>query len=124
MRPNGSSPSPTMARGSLKSPFHESLRSSTAYPDRRPGGWDSGCRLFAGSSRRTTGAWLPEIAPGEARSLPSVCRWSEEITQKRSLPMSKPVVLVIDDEVQIRRLLQLALESAGFKVLKAETGEE
>jgi two-component system KDP operon response regulator KdpE len=38
--------------------------------------------------------------------------------------MSKPVVLVIDDEVQIRRLLQLALESAGFKVLKAETGEE
>ncbi len=38
--------------------------------------------------------------------------------------MSKPVVLVIDDEVQIRRLLQLTLESAGFKVLKAETGEE
>ena len=38
--------------------------------------------------------------------------------------MSKPVVLVIDDEVQIRRLVQLTLESAGYKVLKAETGEE
>jgi two-component system KDP operon response regulator KdpE len=38
--------------------------------------------------------------------------------------MTKPVVLVIDDEVQIRRLLQLTLESDGYKVLKAETGEE
>jgi two-component system KDP operon response regulator KdpE len=38
--------------------------------------------------------------------------------------MSKPVVLVIDDEVQIRRLVQLTLESAGYKVVKAETGDE
>ncbi len=38
--------------------------------------------------------------------------------------MSKPVVLIIDDEAQIRRLLQLTLEAAGYKVLKAETGEE
>ncbi len=38
--------------------------------------------------------------------------------------MSNPVVLVIDDEVQIRRLLQLTLEADGYKVLKAETGEE
>lgn len=38
--------------------------------------------------------------------------------------MSKPVVLVIDDEVQIRRLLQLTLEADGYNVLKAETAEE
>ncbi|MBP1646774.1 MAG: two component transcriptional regulator, winged helix family [Bacteroidetes bacterium] len=38
--------------------------------------------------------------------------------------MTKPVVLVVDDEVQIRRLLQLTLESEGYKVVKAETGEE
>jgi two-component system KDP operon response regulator KdpE len=38
--------------------------------------------------------------------------------------MNKPVVLVIDDEVQIRRLLQLTLETDGYKVLKAESGEE
>jgi two-component system, OmpR family, KDP operon response regulator KdpE len=38
--------------------------------------------------------------------------------------MNKPVVLVVDDEVQIRRLLQLTLESDGYRVLKAETGEE
>jgi len=37
--------------------------------------------------------------------------------------MSKPVVLVIDDEVQIRRLLQLTLEADGYNVLLAETAE-
>ena len=37
---------------------------------------------------------------------------------------NKPVVLVIDDEIQIRRLLELTLESSGYKVLLAETGEE
>jgi two-component system KDP operon response regulator KdpE len=33
-------------------------------------------------------------------------------------------VLVIDDEIQIRRLLQITLEAAGFKVTLAESGEE
>jgi two-component system KDP operon response regulator KdpE len=31
-------------------------------------------------------------------------------------------ILVIDDEVQIRRLLRLTLESAGYRVREAETG--
>lgn len=35
-----------------------------------------------------------------------------------------PQVLVIDDEPQIRRLLQLTLESAGYRVLAAEKGQE
>lgn len=33
-------------------------------------------------------------------------------------------VLVIDDEIQIRRLLQIALEGAGYKVHLAASGEE
>ena len=33
-----------------------------------------------------------------------------------------PDLLVIDDEVQIRRLLRLTLESAGYRVREAETG--
>jgi two-component system KDP operon response regulator KdpE len=33
-------------------------------------------------------------------------------------------ILVIDDEAQIRRLLQLALEANSFKVFQASTGEE
>lgn len=35
-----------------------------------------------------------------------------------------PPVLVIDDELQIRRLLQLNLEAHGYAILVAETGEE
>jgi two-component system KDP operon response regulator KdpE len=35
-----------------------------------------------------------------------------------------PVVLVIDDEVQIRRLLRLSLEGNGYRVLEAATGRE
>lgn len=38
------------------------------------------------------------------------------------LPIKKDL-LVIDDEVQIRRLLRLTLESAGFVVREAETGQ-
>src|SRR5580698_8023804 len=35
----------------------------------------------------------------------------------------QPSVLVIDDEVQIRRFLRVALEAAGFRVSEAETGQ-
>jgi two-component system KDP operon response regulator KdpE len=34
----------------------------------------------------------------------------------------RPRVLIIDDEVQIRRLLRVALEAAGFEVHEAENG--
>jgi two-component system KDP operon response regulator KdpE len=36
----------------------------------------------------------------------------------------KPEILVIDDEVQIRRLLRVTLEAAGYRVREAETGAE
>jgi len=36
----------------------------------------------------------------------------------------KPVVLVIDDEVQIRRLLRVTLEANGYRVLDAATGSD
>jgi two-component system, OmpR family, KDP operon response regulator KdpE len=35
----------------------------------------------------------------------------------------KPVALLIDDEVQIRRLLRVALESAGYLVCEADLGQ-
>ena len=39
--------------------------------------------------------------------------------------MSDPSpVLVIDDEVQMRRLLQISLEGAGYKVHLASSGKE
>jgi two-component system KDP operon response regulator KdpE len=36
----------------------------------------------------------------------------------------KPTALVIDDEVQIRRLLRVTLEANGYRVLEAATGRE
>jgi two-component system, OmpR family, KDP operon response regulator KdpE len=36
----------------------------------------------------------------------------------------KPVALVIDDEVQIRRLLRVALESENYQVAEAQTGQQ
>ena len=35
-----------------------------------------------------------------------------------------PTVLVIDDELQIRRLLRVCLEANGYRVLDAATGQE
>jgi two-component system, OmpR family, KDP operon response regulator KdpE len=42
-------------------------------------------------------------------------------SETRPLPLS---VLVIDDEIQIQRLLTIALESAGYRVSTAGTGQE
>ena len=36
----------------------------------------------------------------------------------------KPVALIIDDEVQIRRLLRVALEAENYHVREAQTGQE
>ena len=36
----------------------------------------------------------------------------------------KPTVLVIDDELQIRRLLRVCLEANGYRVTEAATGQE
>ena len=36
----------------------------------------------------------------------------------------KPIALIIDDEIQIRRLLRVALEAENYQVHEAETGEQ
>jgi two-component system KDP operon response regulator KdpE len=36
---------------------------------------------------------------------------------------SKPEILVIDDEIQIRRLLRVTLESAGYRVREVDAGQ-
>ena len=38
--------------------------------------------------------------------------------------MSKPVAVIIDDEVQIRRLLRVALENENYQVNEAATGQQ
>src|SRR5512136_2920741 len=39
-------------------------------------------------------------------------------------PVIKPNVLMIDDELQIRRLLRVNLEAHGYRVLEGATGQE
>jgi two-component system KDP operon response regulator KdpE len=39
-------------------------------------------------------------------------------------PISKPLALIIDDEVQIRRLLRVNLEANGYRVVEAASGQE
>ncbi len=39
-------------------------------------------------------------------------------------PSAKPGALIIDDELQIRRLLRVNLEANGYRVLEAATGQE
>jgi two-component system KDP operon response regulator KdpE len=39
-----------------------------------------------------------------------------------TMSAAKPTILIIDDEVQIRRLLRITLETAGMDVLEADTG--
>ena len=39
-------------------------------------------------------------------------------------PLPKPTVLVIDDELQIRRLLRVCLEANGYRVVEAATGQD
>lgn len=38
--------------------------------------------------------------------------------------MNKPIALIIDDEVQIRRLLRVALEAENYQVREAENGQQ
>ncbi len=48
--------------------------------------------------------------------------WTEP-SNRMSSDTAKPDVLVIDDEVQIRRLLRVTLEAAGYTMREAETGQ-
>jgi two-component system KDP operon response regulator KdpE len=36
----------------------------------------------------------------------------------------KNTIIIIDDEAQIRKILSIALESSGYKIVEAETGKE
>src|SRR6202795_1628597 len=65
-------------------------------------------------------------APISGTRSPSGCRWPPTRLNRRPIPMTEPapVVLVIDDEIQIRRFLRAGLELDGFVVQEAETGTE
>jgi len=50
--------------------------------------------------------------------------FNHEITIARGRNPNQPVVLVADDEIAIRNIVQFTLEEAGYYVLTAEDGEQ
>src|ERR1043166_8673983 len=72
------------------------------------------------------GSRPPALAPTRERPFRSICPTHPTHPNPRLPPMNEPapVVLVIDDEVQIRRFLRAGLELDGFVVHDAETGTD
>src|SRR5262245_28227974 len=73
------------------------------------------------------GCRRPAAAPIKAQSFPFSCRIMRTPNNQRPPRMTEqqpPVVLVVDDEVQIRRFLRAGLELDGFVVQDAETGAD
>jgi hypothetical protein len=90
----------------------------------RAGGLGLGLSIIRGFVARRAAKSSPGKIPAAAPSSPSTC---PTFPTDRSLSNDprrrpKPDILVIDDEIQIRRLLRLTLETAGYRVREAETG--
>src|SRR5271170_2022233 len=144
-RRSGSPPIPTASPSSSRcttaaraSPARKSARSATASsagrampsPRRAPG---SACGSPTPSSpptaaRSRSRARAPIAAPryrSICRCRPK-CRCRTKVCNWRALSMSEIAssVLVVDDEVQIRRFLRTGFELDGFNVQEAETGAE
>src|SRR6202140_587704 len=67
-----------------------------------------------------------ETAPTAAPRSPSICRCRPRPNQwsLQSMSETPASVLVVDDEIQIRRFLRAGFELDGFTVQEAETGAE
>src|SRR5262249_45957726 len=102
--------------------------SSAALATRRPlRARASDCGLPRRSSAPTAARSRPKApAPTAAPRWRSTCPTPCPRAHRRPAPMSdaNPVVLVVDDEVQIRRFLRAGLELDGFTVQDAETGND
>ena len=87
----------------------------------------------AASSPRTAGASGPRTAPGAARCSASRCRSRgtppQLVTEARAEARMEPardrpgpLVLLIEDEPQMRRFLRTALGANDYRLVEAETG--
>lgn len=61
------------------------------------------------------------VAVGPDSHADRLIRWTRRIAGKLS---ERLTALIIDDEVQIRRLLRIVLEAEDYRVLEAETGQQ
>src|SRR5207247_2322388 len=126
-RPRRTKPSPsrsrTTARGCPAARRTRASRSSTAGSPPAAGAPASASRSVRASSRRTAGASGPRTRPrGASRSF-SRCRRPRS-HRPRCTPMPDPVVVLIEDEPQIRRFLRATLTGQGYRLFEATTGAD
>src|SRR5512145_2335805 len=79
-------------------------------------------RSAGASCGRTAGASGPRTCQGAAWRSSSRCRWGRR--RCRSPPMPEPVVVLIEDEPQIRRFLRATLGGQGYRLFEATTGAD
>src|SRR4029450_9797169 len=90
-----------------------------------PWGWPSPARS---STRTAAGSW-PRTASRTARCSASPCRCrARRPPAARPTTMSEPavapLVLVVDDEPQVRRFLRASLPDQGYRLIEATNGAE
>src|SRR5213594_237756 len=114
--------SPTTGRACRGGTRTRSSRSSTAGCPAAvaPG---SGWRSHRASSRRTAGTSGRRTCPRAAWHSSSRCR-SPASRPPPCPPMPDPVVVVIEDEPQIRKFLRATLEGQGYRLFEASTGAD
>ncbi len=94
------------------------------------GGLGLGLSMVYGLVRQHRGAVLVESTPGEGAEFtvllpPFKEKFDEmEMGEIPSLPGKGRVVLVVEDEDPVRRVIKETLEGKGYKVLEATTGSE
>ncbi|GAB4377146.1 MAG: hybrid sensor histidine kinase/response regulator [Elainellaceae cyanobacterium] len=70
----------------------------------------------------TTNPTLPFNSPASLQSAASLPHLPA--SQAALMPARKPTVLVVDDSINVRRLLALTLEKAGYQVAQAKDGQD
>jgi chemosensory pili system protein ChpA (sensor histidine kinase/response regulator) len=79
--------------------------------------WIASCEATGQSVDRSVNP--PDVAPSKMAHLPSSAGFSPYHLVPR-----QPTILVIDDSINVRRLLALTLEKAGYEVAQAKDGQD
>ena len=133
--PRGPTAGPSCSRSVIAAPGSAAMKNARSASDfsadratpPRPRAQASACGSQMPSSRPTAARSKSRVtASAAARRYRSICRCRMELRHWRPRSMSEiPLsVLVVDDEIQIRRFLRTGFEFDNFTVQEAETGAE